>query len=112
MEYMVVKLDEERIKKEGKYSIEKMWKIIDEAFNHGGDIIKKVQSDGSVEYWGNPKNPNYMCWFGIAYLALKKIKWLAIFAEKWIWYDNDDNEDLPYQDTDCLIRTRKEFGII
>lgn len=111
MEYMVVKLDEERIKKEGKYSIEKMWNAIDYAFRDG-HIIKKPQSDGSVEYWGNPEDPNYLGYFGAAYITLKKTKWFAIYAEKWTWHGNDDNEELPFDCEDCLMRARKEYGMI
>lgn len=111
MQYMVIKLDEERVRAEGKYSLEKMWKIIDHAFREG-NIIKKPQADGSVEYWGNPNDENYLGYFGAAYIELKQTKWLAVYAKKWIWYENDDNEELPYQETDCLARARKQYGMI
>lgn len=111
MQKMLIQLDEERIKREGKYSLEKMWSIIDEAFSHG-QCIKEFQSDGSVMYSGNPNRDNYLSDFGIAYMILMDKKWFAEQASKWIWYNNDDDENLPFQDTDCLIRARKEFGLI
>lgn len=111
MQKMLIQLDEERIKREGKYSIEKMWSIIDEAFSYG-QCIKEVQSDGSVMYSGNPNRDNYLCDFGIAYVVLMDKIWFADFASKWIWYNNDDDENLPFQDSDCLVRAKKEFGLI
>lgn len=111
MQKMLIQLDEERIKREGKYSLEKMWAVIDEAFSHG-QCIKEVQPDGAVMYSGNPNRDNYLSDFGVAYVILMDKKWFAELAVKWIWYDNDDDENLPFVDSDCLIRARKEFGLI
>ena len=43
---MLIKLDEDRIKTDGKYNLADLWRVIDGQFNNG--CIKAVQPDGAV----------------------------------------------------------------
>ena len=101
---MLIKLDEDRIKTDGKYNRADLWRVIDGQFNNG--CIKEVQPDGAVLYSGDPTK-DYYTRINLAAIVLKKTHWFGKYCTKWIWYDNDDNEELPFQDIDVLERQRK-----
>ena len=101
---MLIALDEERVKSDGIYDLADMWRLIDERFKKA--CTKEVQSDGSVLYSGDP-NKDYFTEINIAAMSFKRQPWFARYCTKWIWYDNDDNEELPFQDIDVLTRQRK-----
>ena len=106
MQKMLIQLDEERINAEGKYDIEKMWKVIDSFFEEG-ECIKEVLPDGAVMYHGNPKKPNYLAYFGMAYAELEDIEWFVKYVSKWIWYENSNDASQDFLETDCKIRMGK-----
>ena len=101
---MLIQLDEEKVLSDEKYALEDMWRIIDKQF--AGECDKEVQPDGSVLYSGNP-NKDYYTKIMLAYMSLSDKKWFAEYCIKWIWYDNDDNEELPFQNIDVLGKERK-----
>ena len=102
---MLIQLDEEKVLSDGKYALEDIWRVIDKQF--AGECDKEVQPDGSVLYSGNP-NKDYFTRINLAAMYLKSRKWFAEYCIKWIWYDNDDNEELPFQDIDVLSRQREK----
>lgn len=102
---MLIKLDEDRIKSDGKYDLADMWRVIDRQFNNG--CVKEVQPDGAVMYSGEI-DKDYFTRISVAYLFLKRQSWFGQYCCKWIWYDNDDNESLPMQDMDVLAEERKD----
>ena len=101
---MLIKLDEERIKAEGKYDLADMWRKIDEQFEKA--CTKEVQPDGAALYSGDPNSDYFTC-ISLAYIRLSEQEWFAKYCSKWIWYDNDDDEDLPLSDEDILAKERK-----
>ena len=103
---MLIQLDEERVKKDGKYKLEDMWRVIDAKFDKY-ECIKERQEDGSMLYKGNPEKDYFTCMM-LAAMQLKHQKWFGRYCTKWIWYDNDDDEDLPFQDIDVLARERQK----
>lgn len=103
---MLIQLDEERVKRDRKYSLTKMWEAIDVKFEKYG-CEKERRADGAVLYSGNPEKDYYTC-INLAYLTLKNQKWFAEYCTKWIWYDNDDDETLPYQNLNVLARERQD----
>lgn len=102
---MLIKLDEERVLRDGKYDLADMWRKIDEQFENG--CVKEVQPDGSALYSGKADKDYFTC-ISIAYIRLSSREWFAQYCNKWIWYDNDDNESLPMQDMDVLAEERKD----
>lgn len=68
---------------------------------------KHFQSDGSVLYSGD-SNKDYYTRINLAYWNLRHRNWFAKYCTKWVWYDNDDNEELPFQDYDVLAEERKD----
>lgn len=96
---MEIKLDEARIRDDGKYDVSELWKAIDKEFANA--CTKEVQEDGSVMYVGIPDKDYFTC-LSLAYATLKKESWLIDYCIKWIWYDNDDDEELPFDEEDVL----------
>lgn len=101
---MLIRLDEERVLSDGKYDLADMWRKIDELFENG--CAKEVQSDGAVLYSGKVDKDYFTC-ISIAYIRLSNREWFARYCSKWIWYDNDDDENLPLADVDILAKERK-----
>ena len=102
---MLIKLDEERIKAEGKYDLADMWRKIDEQFEKA--CTKQVQPDGAALYSGDNQKDYYTC-IGLAYLHLRKQQWFAAYCSKWIMFSNEDNEDLPLADENLPDKERNE----
>lgn len=100
---MEIKLDEVRIRKDGEYDIAELWQMIDKEF--ASACTKVVQPDGSVMYTGIEDKDYYTC-LSLAYLTLKYTKWFLNYCSKWVWYDNDDDEELPFSDEDVLQHIR------
>lgn len=101
---MLIQLDEARVLRDGKYDLADMWRIIDDKFRSG--CIKEVQPDGAALYSGE-RDKNYYSCMALAYMILSEKKWFAQYCTKWIWYDNDDDETLPFADEDVLAKERK-----
>ncbi len=102
---MLIQLDEERVIRDRKYNLAEMWRVIDAKFIT--DCVKEYQTDGAALYSGDPHRDYYTC-INLATMYLKRQKWFANYCTKWIWYDNDDDEELPYQPIDVLARQRRE----
>ena len=105
---MLIKLDEERVLSDRKYDLADMWRIVDEQF--AGACTKQVLADGAVLYSGKADKDYFSC-LSIAQIRLSDKEWFARYCSKWIWYDNDDNEDLPFQDINVLARERERNPI-
>ncbi|MDE6605349.1 MAG: hypothetical protein K2O31_04960 [Clostridia bacterium] len=111
MQKMLIQLDVEKIERDNKYDIKDMWKAIDEIFAKQ-KCVKEVNEDGSAMYLGNPNTDNYLADFGIAYITLKSSSWFLEYALKWIWYDNDEDENGSFEESDTLYRVKKKLGMI
>ncbi len=102
---VLIRLDEERIKADRKYSLIKMWAAIDKLYERGCN--KEPQEDGSVLYVGDEKK-DYFSAIGIAYIRLHESSWFLPYCLQWVLYDNDDDEELPFQEIDILKRLKEE----
>ncbi len=102
---MLIQIDEEKVLTDRKYNLEKMWNAIDKMFSR--DCIKEKQLDGSILYSGHPQR-DYYTRINLAVMSLQQQRWFAKYCIQWIWYDNDDDETLPFQNIDVLSRLRKE----
>ena len=105
---MLIKLDEERVLSDRKYDLADMCRIVDEQF--ASVCTKQVLADGAALYSGIADKDYFSC-FGIAYIKLSKREWFARYCSKWIMYDNDDDETLPFADDDILAKQRKNNPI-
>lgn len=105
---MLISLDEERVLRDGKYPLANMWQKIDAQFEKC--CKKEKQPDGSVVYAGEMQK-DYYTQINLAAIYLKRQKWFAEYCNKWIWYDNEDDETLPYQEIDVLARQRRQNAL-
>lgn len=102
---MEIKLDEERIKRDGEYDVAELWASIDKEFENA--CTKEVQADGSVMYVGIP-DKDYYTDFATGYMILSEVKPVLKYCIKWIWYDNDDDESLPFDEEDIILHLKEE----
>ena len=82
-------LDEEKIIRERKYSLEKIWEVLDAAF-----LSKNIQIAEKGLYVGT-NHPHDYAHFGLICMALEDQKWFLPNVKEWKFYINDmsENED-------------------
>lgn len=102
---MLIKFDNEKVEREGKYDLEKMNRIIDEEFASMG-----VTKDKDGLYVNGDFGS-----FGSMIFALQKLDWFMDNIVEWLWYDSDgkpDPEDYSVEDlaTHYLEERRRERG--
>lgn len=103
---MLIKIDEERVQKDRVYDLDGMWQLIGKTFLEWGCIAER-QEDGSMLYSGTETNDYYTA-INLAIYFLEIQPWFAQYCTKWIWYDNDANESLPFLEMDILARKRRD----
>lgn len=104
MKMMLIGLDEPRMKKDG-WDVANFWKQIDDLF-FKQNWTKEVQPDGKALYVGSPESKNLLAELFIVCKSLSQSKAFAKYATKWIEYDNDDDESLPFAEDDFLESER------
>ena len=109
MQKMQIWLDETKIKREGVYTVEEVWKVVDKAFEEG-KCIKEVQPDGSVMYLGNPSSDNLLSDFGVAYVILTDSEIFGRYALDWKWFSNDGIEQEPMYEMNPMEDLIEEWG--
>lgn len=87
---MVIEFDEEKIKEEGKYDVQKMYAHLDENFVKSG---LKVVAQGGYTDSGNEEDLNE---FMALATVLSDVEWFIKYVKKWDWYEEDltEPEDL------------------
>lgn len=83
---MVIELDEEKIKKEGKYDLQKMYAHLDENFVKSGLKVEElgVYTDNGNEYDLNE--------FMALATVLSDVEWFKKYIKTWDWYEEDLTE--------------------
>lgn len=105
MKMMMIGLDEERIDADG-YEPKSLWDWVDEVFALR-KWTKEPQPDGTVLYVGDTaKEDNFDDAFYIQHI-LSCDENFGKYCSKWIGFDNDDDESLPFTDSDVLAATRE-----
>ena len=108
MHKMLIRLDEEKIRKDGLYTVEQIWEMIDEKSFLTGRFEKKTQENGGIMYVGNTRDPRYEDWMGLMgafYASIRDKKWFARYVLQWILYTNEEETDCgDFDDEDLLER--------
>ncbi len=86
-----IKLDDDKVEKEGKYTTSGIYGTVDKVFSQY-DFNKEILSDGTHCYYGNGKPKDYGI-FGKIITSLKNKEWFIDYLSKWLWYNSDDGED-------------------
>ena len=94
-----IKMDEEKIKEEKKYTSELIYQTIDKAFlKH--QLRKEVEPDGTRVFYGTGNKYDYGA-FGLLIKTLSEKTWFMDYVIKWVWYNSDrgrDEEDFSVED--------------
>ena len=104
MKMMLIGLDEARMIKDG-CDVANFWEQIDALFLKQ-KWTKEPQTDGNVLYVGNPESDNLLAELFIACKSLSQSEAFAKYVTKWLEYDNDDDESLPFAEDDFLASER------
>ena len=86
---MKIKLNEEKARENGKYTVEEMYKKID-------DLAKKVnktKKDKEGAFVGNNDRYDLSSFIRIV-LTLKDCNWFKPFVKEWLWDENGEVEDV------------------
>lgn len=86
-----IRLDEEKIQEQGKYTLDFLQKTLIQAFEKY-QIDHTITADGTLSFVGSGRARDYGC-FGKMITTLKQRKWFMEYVIKWIWYNSDDGED-------------------
>ena len=87
---MFIKLNEEKIKKSERYSLDKIYSALDRIFREKG--LKKVMASNGIEYYGSDR-PVDFAYFGKIILGLKNQEWFMDNVSEWLFCSNDDTDD-------------------
>ena len=105
---MLIQIDEERVRADGIYDLEDMWRLIGKTFLEWGCTAER-QENGAMMYSGTNTSDDFTA-ISLAIDFLEVQPWFAQYCTKWIWYDNhsSDESKLPYYDEDVLEEMRAE----
>lgn len=87
---MIIKMNDEKIQNENKFTLDRVYSGLDRIFSQFGYSREDV--DGNLEYKGNC-DPGDFGRFGRIYNGLRKQTWFVNNAEVWLLCNSDDVED-------------------
>ena len=103
-----IKMDEEKIREEQKYTSELIYQTIDKAFlKH--QLRKEVEPDGTRVFYGTGNKYDYGA-FGLLITTLSEKNWFMDYVIKWVWYNSDrgrDENDFSVEDV-LYFYTKRE----
>ncbi|MDR2559917.1 MAG: hypothetical protein LBC86_10330 [Oscillospiraceae bacterium] len=102
MRKVEVALNENKIKSEGKYSLEAIYNALDESFIEYASMQKQQQADGTIIYFA-PKmiDENHYAKIWLAIDACAEEQWLVENALKYLYgdtYESDNPDDYSIED--------------
>ncbi len=86
-----IKLDEEKIRNEKKYSVESIYRALDQAFSKHR-LNQERDESGVLWVTGNGSPKDYGS-FGCIITSLCEKEWFMDYVTRWIWYNSDDGEN-------------------
>ena len=86
-----IKLNNQKIEEEAKYSMQSIYQTLDKTFAKY-TFRKEELSDGTICYYGNGNRKDYGT-FGRIITTLKDKEWFVPYLTKWLWYNSDDGEN-------------------
>ncbi len=105
---MIIKMNEDKISKSGKYSIEQIYLALDRIFLQKG--LQKKDTSLGIEYCGHDNPADFAC-FGKIMLGLKDQNWFMDNADKWLYCSNDDSDDPRIFNDEDLLKHYKNKAI-
>jgi len=86
-------MDEDKIRAEGKYTVESIYRTIKRGFDKY-KLREEQGADGTRIFYGSGDPRDYGV-FGLLITTLREESWFMDYVAKWLWYNSDDgrNED-------------------
>ena len=105
-----IKLDDDKILTEKKYSAESIYQALEKTFANY-QLRKEEGSNGAIFFCGNGNPEDYGA-FGFIITALKDKSWFMDYVTKWIWYNSDDGEnEEDYAVEDVLYHYTRRLSV-
>ena len=98
-----IKLDEQKVRAEGKYSPAAIYDALDRAFSKYR-FRREVLADGTLCYYGNGLARDYGT-FGRLITSLKDKDWFVPYLVKWLWYNSDGKTKRTLPSRMCCTTT-------
>lgn len=86
-----IKMDENKIRTDGKYTVESIYQALERTFSNY-QLRKEPGRDGSFFFCGKGQAKDYGA-FGSIITTLKEKSWFMDYVTRWIWYNSDDGEN-------------------
>ena len=87
---MKIQMDEEKILREGKINLQKVYAALDRIFAKYSLVKGETEPDGTLTYWGTESNKD----FGRFCMAANNLEdvntWFVPNCKKWIWGDDEE----------------------
>ena len=107
---MIIKMNQDKILRDGDYTIDQVNSTIDRIFAEKG--MEKKEVDGRVEFCGHERTTDF-AYFGKIMTGLKKQSWFIDNADTWLLCSNDDTDDpLVYNEEDLLKHYKLTRGFL
>ena len=105
-----IKMDEEKIRAEKKYSVESIYQALQQAFSKY-KFNQMQDADGTMSFTGNGNPKDYGA-FGNIITSLREKTWFMDYVTKWVWYNSDDGEnEEDYAVEDVLYHYTKKLSV-
>ena len=85
-----IKMDENKINKEQRYTTASIYRTLEQTFTRY-HLREEREPDGTVVFYGNGQPKDYGA-FGYIITSLKEKPWFMDYVIKWVWYNSDDGE--------------------
>lgn len=106
---MIIKMDENKIKKQGQYTVDRVYSTIDRIFTNKG--MQRIDTAKGIEYLGHEK-PTDFSYFGQITLGLKNQAWFMDNAVTWLLCSNDDVENPKDFIEEDLLKHYRNYAVI
>ena len=106
---MIIKMNDDRIISDNKYTLDKVYNGLDRIFSQFGYSSEEV--GGNLEFKGNGV-PTDFGRFGRIYNGLRKQTWFISYADTWLLCNSDDVDDPEdYSVEDLLSYDGNRVGV-
>ena len=100
MLFIMIELDEERIKKDGIINLDGAYKCIDDTFAQRD--VTLYHKKGSIRFYTRNIDKNDYAYLWSVNLLFEKEDWFCYYIKQWRFLDIDDTTGVVYTDEDIL----------
>ena len=102
---MLINLDREKIEKDGKYTVEEVWNMVNEITGKY-EFKQEEQEDGGILYVGQGEQSSFdAC--SCSFIFLRHKEWFARYVSEWIWYETFPYDETKWGGSDLIFKESK-----